>query len=147
MAKKETPVKETWSSRMKDFGGGDFTFLGTDGEAIIFIVVGLPELLKGTFKKKESERIGCPVVTDEGYQLFICGKRVARKISKRAKDFKDHALMVIRHGAEGDINATYDVRVLEEEETFTRLNAIAKADFEPSLIADSIKQALAVMTT
>lgn len=134
-----------WKDKMKEFGGGNFTFLSTDGETITFIVVGDPVLLKTMYKKKEQERIGCPVVTDEGYQLFICGKRLARKLSKQEGVFTTNAIMAIRHGAEGDADSHYDVRVLPEPETFTRLVAIRDKDFKPEMIQESIDEASQVL--
>jgi len=135
----------TWKEKMQEFGGGNFTFLSVDGEVLIFIIVGEPQLLKGTYKKQDNERIGCPVVTDEGYVLFICGKRLARKISKLEKQFDTKAIMAIRHGAEGDVNAKYDVKVVPETETYDRLLAIKKADFKPAMIAESVKDSAEVL--
>lgn len=146
---KEEPVQQSqatsWAGRMKDYGGGNFTFLSTDGETITFIVVGLPVLLTSTYQKKAQERIGCPVVTDEGYVLFICGKRVARKLSKHEALFDTSAFMVVRHGVEGDVQSRYDVKPLPEPETFKRLAAIRDADFKPEMIADSIAEATEVL--
>lgn len=135
----------TWKEKMKDFGGGNFTFLSVDGEVISFLIVGDPVLLKSTYKNKENERIGCPVITDEGYMLFICGKRLARKISKLERHFDTKAIMAVRHGAEGDVNAKYDVSVLPEQETFDRLLAIKKADFKKAMIAESIADSAEVL--
>lgn len=134
-----------WAEKMKEFGGGNFTFLSVDGEVLIFIVVGEPQLLIGHFKGKENQRIGCPVVTDEGYLLFICGKRLARKISKLETKFGTHAIMAIRHGAEGDVNAKYDVKVVPEKETFERLQAVKKADFKHAMIAESVADSAEVL--
>lgn len=145
MARKKDSQKESWGTRMKDFGGGDITFLSTDGEVLIFIVVGLPVLMESSFKSKPGERIGCPVVTDGGYQLFITGKRAARKISKYERVFDKSALMIIRHGAEGDVNAKYEVSIVDEKETFKRLLAIKEEDFEPSMIQESIDAAKDVL--
>lgn len=145
MSKGKNDKGETWGSKMKEYGGGNFTFLSSDGETITFIVVGLPQLLKSVFQKKEQERIGCPVVTDEGYVLFICGKRLARKISKHEALFKCNALIATRHGVEGDVNAKYTVTVLPEPETFARLDAIRKEDFTPDMVADSVKEAQEVL--
>ena len=131
---------------MQEFGGGNFTFLSVDGEVLIFIVVGEPQLLTGHFKGKENQRIGCPVVTDEGYLLFICGKRLARKISKLEKHFDSKAIMAIRHGAEGDVNAKYDVMIVPEKETFQRLQAIKKADFKQGMIAESVTDSAEVLS-
>lgn len=135
----------TWKEKMKEFGGGNFTFLSVDGEVLIFIVVGNPQLLKSTFKGKENERIGCPIITDEGYMLFICGKRLARKISKLEREFDKSAIMVVRHGEEGDVNAKYDVKVVPEKETFDRLIAIKKADYKHPMIAESVADSAEVL--
>jgi len=145
MAKEKQEKQATWKDKMKEFGGGNFTFLSEDGETLTFIVVGLPQLLVSKYKGKENERIGCPVVTDEGYQLFVTGKRLARKISKHESAFATSALMVTRHGESGDINATYNVTVLPEPETFTRLYAIKATDFEESMIAESVSEASKVL--
>ena len=135
----------TWKDKMQEYGGGNFTFLSVDGEVLIFIVVGLPQLLKSTYKGKENDRIGCPIVTDEGYVLFICGKRLARKISKLEKQFNTNAIMAVRHGLEGDVNAKYDVMIVPEKETFERLLAIKKSDFKPAMIAESVKDSAEVL--
>ena len=145
MAKEKPQQALTWSGKMKEFGGGNFTFLSTDGETLTFVVVGLPVLLKSVYKGKEQQRIGCPVVTDEGFQLFICGKRLARKLSKHEGIFNVSALMVIRHGIEGDVEAKYEVRVLPEPETFKRLSLIKDADFTPDMIDDAVVEAQTVM--
>lgn len=130
---------------MKAWGGGDFTFLSSDGESITFIVVGPPELLKSVYKGKEQERVGCPVVTENGYLLFVCGKRVARKLAKHEKYFSTNAIMVVRHGGEGDVNATYSVKVLPETETFNALQEVKNTDFSPEQIPESIKAVEDVM--
>lgn len=135
----------TWKDKMKEFGGGNFTFLSVDGEVLIFIAVGEPQLLIGHFKGKENQRIGCPIVTDEGYLLFICGKRLGRKISKLEKKFETHAIMVVRHGAEGDVNCKYDVTVVPEKETFKRLHDIKVADFKQAMIAESVADSAEVL--
>ena len=135
-----------WKDRMKEWGGGDLTFLSSDGEVIIFVVVDEPQLLKGKFKGSPQERIGCPVVTDEGFVLFITGKRVARKLSKFEERFKDTAFMVVRHGESGDINASYEVTILDNEAKTTQLFAIAKKEYKPALLKQAIKDAKEVMT-
>ncbi len=145
MGKEKKKQVDSWGSRMKDWGGGDFTFLSSDGESITFIVVDLPVLMKSKYKGQEGERIGCPCVTDSGYQLFVCGKRVGRKLSKVEKSFPTNAIMVIRHGEEGDTNAKYAVKVLPEKETFEALMKIKESDFVPSMIPESIAAAEEVM--
>jgi len=143
---KDKPKEATsWHDKMKEFGGGNFTFLSSDGETLIFIVVGLPVLLHSVYNKKPQERIGCPIVTENGYQLFVCGKRVARKLSKHEKAFDKSALMATRHGVEGDVNAKYEVRVVPEQETFDMLVQVKESDFEESMIAESVKEAEEVM--
>ena len=145
MAKERTPDLTTWAGRMKDWGGGNFTFLSSDGEALIFIVVGLPRQMTSVYKKKEQKRIGCPVVTDAGYQLYICGTRVARKLAKFEPQFDKSAIMVVRHGAEGDVNSKYDVRLCPEKETYSALMKIKADDFEESMIEESVKAATEVL--
>jgi hypothetical protein len=145
MAKDKTDIPESWSGRMKNWGGGDFTFLSSDGEAIVFIVVGLPEQIQSSYKGKVQERIGCPVVTDTGYQLFVCGKRVARKLAKFEKQFDSKAIMVVRHGAEGDVNSKYDVKALPEKETYSALMKIKEQDFKPEMIVESVLAVTEVM--
>ncbi len=145
MSKDEKKLADSWGGRMKEWGGGDFCFLSSDGEALIFIVVGLPQQMKSFYKKKEQTRIGCPVVTDTGYQLFICGTRVARKLSKFEGQFDTSAFMVVRHGAEGDVNCKYDVKALPEKETYSALMLIKEQDFKPEMIDESVAAAIEVM--
>jgi len=101
--------------------------------------------MESVYKGKKQTRIGCPVVTDTGYQLFICGTRVARKLSKFEKQFDTSAFMVIRHGAEGDVNAKYDVKPLPEKETYSALMKVKESDFKPEMIAESVAAAAEVM--
>lgn len=130
----------TWAQKMKDFGGGNFTFLSEDGETITFIVVGDPVLLETNFKGKKQNRIGCPVVTESGYQLFITGKRTARRISKHESLFATNALMVTRQGEAGDKDSKYPVVVIPEQETFQRLCTIRDATFTPGMIQESVEE-------
>lgn len=130
-----------WKDKMKEFGGGDLTFLSSDGEVLVCVVVDDPVRLKGTYRKKEQERIGCPVVTDEGFVLFITGKRVARKISKFEAVFKDKAIMIVRHGDVGDMNCTYDVSASDNAERAQRLFEIAKEGYNKDLLKQAILDA------
>ena len=134
-----------WKDKMKEWGGGDLTFLSSDGEVIMFVVVDEPQLLKGKFKGNPQERIGCPVVTDEGFVLFVTGKRVARKLSKFEDLFKINAFMVCRHGESGDINASYEVSILDNDAKTAQLFAIAKKEYKPILLKQAIKDAKEVM--
>lgn len=130
-----------WKDKMKEFGGGDLTFLSSDGECLVFVVVDEPVLLKGKYKGKEQDRIGCPIVTDEGFVLFVTGKRVARKMSKFEGSFKSTALMVTRHGESGDVNCTYDVSLYKNAEVAKRLLELAKTEYTPDKLQDAIKDA------
>ncbi len=145
MGKEKKKQADSWGSRMKEWGGGDFTFLSSDGETLTLLVIGLPVLMESHYKGNVGERIGCPCITENGYQLFVCGKRVARKLAKVEKSFDTNAIMVVRHGVEGDQNAKYTVKVLPEKETFEALVKIKESDFEPSMIAESITAATEVM--
>ncbi|MBA7538740.1 hypothetical protein ES705_31017 [subsurface metagenome] len=136
-----------WREKMKDWGGGDLTFLSSDGECIIFVVADEPILLKGKFKGKESERIGCPVVTDEGFVLLIIGKRAARKLSKYERQFNDVAFIITRHGVAGDINATYDVSVLGESPKTAHLFELKKKEYTPAKLKQAIKDAKDVVSS
>jgi len=98
----------SWSEKMKEFGGGDLAFLSEDGEVIVFVVCADPVLLEGKFKGKPSEKIGCPVITEDGFVLFVAGKRLARKLSKHEAEFDANAFMAIRHGEQKDITSSYD---------------------------------------
>ena len=137
----------SWKDKMKEWGGGDITFLSSDGECIIFVVVDEPVLLKGKFKGSEQDRIGCPVVTDEGFLLFITGKRVARKLSKFESFFKDTAFIITRHGESGDINAKYDVRVMDDKAKTEHLLGLAKKEYKPAMLKQAIVDATEVMKT
>lgn len=134
-----------WRESMKEWGGGDLTFLSSDGEVIMFVVVADPVLLEGKFKNNPQQRIGCPVVTDEGFALYITGKRVARKLSKFEDRFGDTAFMVVRHGESGDINAKYEVSVLDDKAKTEQLFGIAKKEYKPALLKQAILDAKDVM--
>lgn len=135
----------SWKDRMKEFGGGDLAFLSEDGEVINFIVVGEPVLLEGRFKGRPSEKIGCPVITEDGFVLFIAGKRLARKISKHESEFEHCVLQAIRHGEQNDVTAAYDLKVLDDAELLKRLYALRDTEFQPEMISEAVEAALAVM--
>ena len=135
----------SWYDKIKELGGGDFTFLSSDGEVIVFVIVDDPVIIASKFKGKEQTRIGCPVVTDEGFVLFITGTRVARKLSKFEGRFKDTAFMVVRHGGENDVNAKYDVRPLDDVAKTKQLLGMVKAEYTKEKLAEAIKAAKKVM--
>lgn len=116
----------SWKEKMKEFGGGDLSFLSEDGEAICFVIVGEPVLLKGKYKGKPSEKIGCPIVTEDGFSFFVAGKRLARKISKHEDHFCDTAFIAVRHGETGDITARYDLKVVDNPDLTTHLFTIVE---------------------
>lgn len=134
-----------WKDKMKDWGGGDLTFLSSDGECLLFVVVDEPVLLEGKYKGNPQERIGCPVVTDEGFVLFVTGKRTARKLSKFEDRFKDAAFMVVRHGESGDINSKYDVSLLDDKVKTEQLFLLAKREYKPAMLKQAIEDAKEVM--
>lgn len=135
----------SWKEKMREFGGGDLAFLSEDGEVIIFVVVGEPALLKGKFKGNPSEKIGCPIVTEDGFALFVAGKRLARKIAKHEAVFDTHAFAAIRHGGQNDITATYELRVLEDKGlTAKLLDFVKDRDFTVE-IEEAVASAEAVM--
>lgn len=135
----------SWKEKIKEFGGGDLAFLSEDGEVIIFIVVGDPVLLKGKFKGNPSEKIGCPIVSSDGFVLLVAGKRLARKISKHEKDFAKTAFMAIRHGEQNDINATYELKVVSDKESVQELRDKYNPKEMPALIDEAVVAALDVM--
>ncbi len=135
----------SWKDNMKEWGGGAVTFLSSDAECIMFVVVADPVLLESKYKGNVQERIGCPVVTDEGFVLYITGKRTARKLSKFEAQFKDSAFMVVRHGAEGDINARYEVLILNDEAKTKQLFEIAKAEYKPALLKEALADAAEIL--
>lgn len=134
-----------WKEFMKEHGGGDIGFLSEDGEALMFVVVGEPVLLEGKYKGKASVKIGCPVVTSDGFMLFVAGKRLARKISKHENDFGDTAFIAIRHGEQNDITASYELKVLDDDEMTKKLFELAKDTDYSVAIGDAVAAALDVM--
>lgn len=137
----------SWKEKMKEFGGGDMAFLSEDGEVIKFVVCGEPMLLEGKFKGKPSIKIGCPIMTLDGFVLFIAGKRLARKISKHEEQFDTCAFMAIRHGEQNDITASYELKVVEELVLTAKLFALKESDFNPDMIPEAVSAAIEVMKT
>lgn len=137
----------SWSDKVKEFGGGDLSFLSVDGETIKFIVVGEPILLQGKFKGRPSEKVGAPVITEDGFQLFIIGKRLFRRLAKFEQAFDTHAFIATRHGEKGDIEATYDVKLLDDPELLQELLALKTTDFQPEMIDEAVNAAQSVMQT
>lgn len=137
----------SWKEKMDEWGGGDIAFLSEDGEAIVFIVVADPVLLEGRFKGRQSERIGCPVVTREGYTLFITGKRVARRLARYEDKFETHAFMLVRRGEHNDIETSYDLSLCQDPELTKQLFDWKAAEFDPAEVEQSIKDAEAIVNS
>ena len=131
----------SWKEKMKEWGPANLLFLSTDGASVNFIVVADPILLKGKYRGKEQDRIGCPVVTNDGFVLFVTGKRTGRKLASVEEHFKDSVINVTRHGVEGDTDASYEVSVLNDAATFTSLKAIAAKTYNPEALAEAVKDA------
>jgi len=134
-----------WTEKMKEWGGGEIAFLSEDGEAMIFIVVDDPVLLEGKFKGRMSERIGCPVITSEGYTLFVCGKRLARRLSRYEDNFGDTAFQVVRRGEHNDIETVYELSKCQDADLTAKLFAWKETDFDHTQIAESIDAAQKVV--
>lgn len=134
-----------WKEKMKEWGPANLLFLSTDGATARFIVVDEPILLKGKYRGKDQERIGCPVVTDEGFLLFVTGKRTARKLAALEDKFLTHLIQITRHGIEGDTDSKYDVLPLLEPENVKVLQKIASKVVTPSIIKEAVKEAEEVM--
>ena len=135
----------SWKDKMKEFGGGDITFLSEDGEVLDFVVVGEPVLLEGKYKGKPSEKIGCPVVTFEGFMIFVAGKRLARKIAKHEDELETKAFRATRHGVQGDIEATYDLQILDDTDRTAKLFEIKQTEFNPDMIPEAVESAKQVV--
>ncbi|GAI38634.1 unnamed protein product [marine sediment metagenome] len=136
----------SWKEKSKEFGGGDLAFLSEDGEVINFVVVGEPVLLEGKFKGRPTEKVGCPIVTEDGFVLLVAGKRLFRKIAKHEERFGDCVFQAIRHGEQGDINSTYDLKMLDDNELARKLFTVKAEWFNPEMIDEAVKAALDVMT-
>jgi len=135
----------SWKEKMKEWGGGDLSFLSEDGEIVTFVVVGEPVLLEGKYKGKPSEKIGCPIVTTDGFSLLIAGKRLARKIAKYEDEHAVVAFIATRHGEQGDIDATYPLQILDDVELTKQLLELTAGKNYEAEITDAIKAALEVM--
>ena len=128
----------SWKEKAKEFGSANLLFLSTDGASVNFIVADDPVLLQGTYAKKAQERVGCPVVTQEGFQLFIVGKRCFRKIASLEDKFQDHVINVTRHGVEGDTDTTYEVTALSDATMFKTLAGIRAKTFTKEALAEAV---------
>lgn len=131
----------SWKDRMAEWGPASLLFLSTDGASANFIVVADPVLIKGKYRGKENDRIGCPVVTDEGFVLFVCGKRCARKLASLEDKFASCVINVTRHGVEGDTDTSYEVSAVPDAAKLKALKAVAVKTYSPQALQDAIKDA------
>ncbi len=134
-----------WKEKIKEFGGGDICFLSGDGEVLDFVICDNPVLLQGKFKGKPQQRVGVPIVTSEGFSLFITGKRLARKLSKFEDKMATCAFRVVRHGEENDVNSSYPVTILDDTELTKQLFELKMKEFNPTVLKEAIDYALEVM--
>ena len=136
----------SWKEKMKEWGGGDVSFLSGDGELISFAVVGEPALIEGKYKGKDTERIGCPAVTVDGFSVLVVGKRVARRLSKHEDQFKTWAFDLIRHGVQGDQKATYELTRCSDPELEVKLLEMALLGVSQEDIDAAVKAAEDIAT-
>ncbi len=137
----------SWKERMAEWGGGEVSFLSEDGECMVFIVAGEPQLLKSKYKNQETERIAAPLITDDGFTLLIMGKRLARKLSKHEGDFSTKAFIAVRHGEERDINTTYELSVLDDPERTAKLFNMLSTQFDDTMVEEAITAAKDIMSS
>lgn len=135
----------SWKEKMKEYGGGDLAFLSEDGETLAFIVVGEPVLLKGRYKGRPSDKIGAPIITEDGFQLLVCGKRLARKISKYEDRFEEVAFLATRHGVQGDIESSYELTILKDADLTVKLVELKAITDLTGAVDEAVESAQAVM--
>ncbi|GAG93699.1 unnamed protein product [marine sediment metagenome] len=131
----------SWAEKMKKWGGADVTFLSEDGECITFMVVDEPYLIKGKYEGDDTQRIGCPAVTQEGFTLLVIGKRVARRLSKLEPYYKEAAFELIRHGEHGDQKSKYELTMVTDKRIVNELQAVKDIGVSAEDIADAVAEA------
>lgn len=131
----------SWKDKMKEWGGGDISFLSVDGECITFVIYDEPYLIKGKFRGNNTERIGCPVITRDGFTMLIVGKRVGRRLSKYESDFDKAAFSLIRHGESDDEKTKYELIKETDAALIKELMAIKKKGVSKEDITDAIASA------
>ena len=136
----------SWAEKMKEWSVADVTFLTEDGECITFMVVGEPYLIQGTYEGADTQRIGCPVVTQEGFTLLVINKRVARRLSKLEHHFKTNAFEIIRHGEHGDPKCKYELVYNNQKGMVAELQAIIERGISAEDIAEAVAAAEEIST-
>lgn len=134
----------SWKEKVKEWGGGDISFLTEDGECITFVVIGEPYLIEGKFRGQDTQRVGVPAITADGFTLLIVGKRVARRLAKHEKSFGDFAFDLVRHGSPRDQKATYELTRCDIPELTAELLDKATLGVLPEDIAEAVAAATEV---
>lgn len=129
----------TWKDKIEEFGGSDATFLTEDGETITFVIVGEPVLFISKYKGQENNRIGFPIVSEEGFSILVIGKRVVRRLGKHEKDFETTAFEVTRNGEANSQDTTYAVRACPDPELTARLFELKAAEYDPAELPEAMK--------
>ncbi len=129
----------SWKEKMAEYGGADVTFLTEDGEQITFIICGECELVEGKYKNQPTRRIVAPVISADGFTMFVMGLRLARRLSKYEEQFNTVAFTVTRNGVKGDQNASYDLKASVDEATTKELFAYKQNEFSPDDVADALE--------
>lgn len=106
----------SWKDKVSEWGGAEMLLLSEDGESAVFAIAGEPELYRGVFQRNPTERVLIPVVTLEGLTILVTGKRVFRRLAKYEEKFSEVVFELIRHGASGDKDSTYELKPLEDQE-------------------------------
>ena len=135
----------SWKDVLRELGGGDVSFLTVEGEEMEFVVVDVCVPMTSKYKNVEQQRIGAPIVTLEGFSLLIMGMRLARRLGKYEKRFREVAFKVTRVGGAGDQSAKYPVQVITDENKVKALWTIAEAEYIPELLEQAIKDAEIIM--
>lgn len=131
----------SWKEKMDEWGGGEIAFLSEDGECVTFVVVADPALITGKFRGTQTERVGCPVISQEGFTLLVIGKRLARRLSKHEDRFADSAFTIVRHGEHDDIRTKYELTICPDEALTKELFNFKETEFDVAAIDEAIKYA------
>jgi len=128
--------------KVKEWGGGDLTFLSEDGEVCKFVVADDPELIRGKFKGGETKRAAIPIFTLDGQSLLVIGMRVVRRLAKYEVGFDTKAFQLVRNGEKGAQDTTYDLSVIDDKAVTKKLLDMKKAGLDKEELAESYKAAL-----
>lgn len=136
----------SWTEKMQEWGGANVTYLTEDGECITFMAIDEPYLIRGKFEDQDTQRIGCPIITQEGFTLLVIGKRVARRLSKHESSFNTQAFTLIRHGEHGDLKCKYELVFEDDKKTIEELQAIKARGVSAEEIAEAVSEAEEIAT-